>query len=354
MKVMGQDRAGAFVDCERSKGVQLCATELAKAVAQATGQAANAAFLTSGHNPKVGVTERSDDAPPEAHRRAPLRNFLSASAGQAASLLMNAASIFKGGRTPDGVVSPDLKPVEARAHLKAAELASDVYNDSGAPEGFTRVDDTDLKKLGLDPAEFRHQKSGLDAALYRDDESGKLSLVFRGSESSSLHDIRKDWAESNATQALGALPASYRQGAALAAKVTQALGEDVHLVGHSLGGGIANYAAVKNNLDFTVFNAAGLSRPVEKSLSKQLAEYTGEGVVINDKYDPLTNLGGQDIDETFGGKHVGYDKLIFVDNDQFNRALSLLNPGLRIAAHGVDGNISDYLRSESAVPLSQP
>ncbi len=260
--------------------------------------------------------------------------------------MKSAVLVVAGGRKADGVISPDLAPNEAREHLKAAELAIDVYKDSGAPEGFTRAGSAELQALGLNPAEFRQKQSGLDAALYRDEDTGKYSLAFRGSESANLHDIKTDWLESNATQAMGALPPEYRQGAALAAKVTQALGEDVHLVGHSLGGGIANYAAIKNNLDFTVFNAAGLSRPVEKGLSKALAEYKGEGVVINDKYDPLTNLGGQDIDETLGGRHVGYDKLIFVKNDQFHGPLSLLNPELRVTAHSIDANISDYLRAE--------
>lgn len=338
MKVMGQDLPGAFRVSEKTVEERPRLADFAEAVAKVAAQAARA--NEEGPGPV-------DDSAQQAHRRAPLRNFLGASSDLAVSLFKNVASVFVGGRKADGVVSPDLTPAQAGAHLKASELAINVYNNSGAPEGFTRVDAAGLQKLGLDAADFDHQRSGLYAAVYRNDESGKYSLAFRGSESGSLHDIKTDWAKSNAGQALGGLPASYRQGAELAAKLTAALGEGVHVVGHSLGGGIANYAAVKNNLDFTVFNAAGLSKPVIKGLSEELSNYKGQGVVINDKYDPLTNLGGQDIDETLGGKHAGYDTLIFVNNDKFDRPGSLLNPRLRVDAHSIDGSISGYLQNES-------
>jgi dienelactone hydrolase len=278
--------------------------------------------------------------------RKPLRNAIVAALSTGLSLVHNAAASLVGGRRPDGVVNPELPTAQASAHLGSARLAMDVYNDEGAPPGFARVGKADLGRLGLDPAEFDHKRSGTCAALYRDEASGAFTLAFRGSESGDLHDIRTDWLQSNAVQALGTVPPSYQQAAKLTSAVAQALGGEVHLVGHSLGGGLANYAAVKNNLDFTVFNAAGLSRPTEASLADELAAFKGQGVVINDKYDPLTNLGGQEIDETFGGRHVGYTQLMFIDKPQGERPPSHLGIGGRIEAHSIDTHITGYLQSQ--------
>jgi hypothetical protein len=283
---------------------------------------------------------------PERTEHKPLRNAVVASLSIGLSIVHNAAAALVGGRRPDGAVNPELSAAQASAYLGAARLSMDVYNDEGAPPGFARVGKADLARLGLDSAEFDHKRSGTGAALYRDETSGAFTLAFRGSESSDLQDIRTDWLQSNALQALGTVPPSYQHAAKLTSAVTQALGGEVHLVGHSLGGGLANYAAVKNNLDFTVFNAAGLSRPTEASLANEVSAYKGEAVVINDKYDPLTNLGGQEIDETMGGRHVGYSQLMFIDKPQGERPPGLLAIAGRVQAHSIDTHITGYLQSQ--------
>lgn len=155
----------------------------------------------------------------------------------------------------------------------------------------------------------------------------------------------------NAGQVLGKqVPPAYEQARSLTGSVKAALGDEVCITGHSMGGGLANYAAVAHDLDYMIFNAAGLSDRTIAALGDRVETYSGQGTVINDRYDPLTNIGGRLSDETWGGKHVGYETLIFVDNHDFNGRtwlLNLLDPGRRAQAHEVGTNIVEYLARES-------
>jgi pimeloyl-ACP methyl ester carboxylesterase len=216
--------------------------------------------------------------------------------------------------------------------------------------GFTRISDADLLEMGLDPKAFSVDEIGFDAALYRDNESGAFTLAFRGSESSSWSDIREDWLMTNAGQVLGPnVPAAYEQARLLTAAVKETLGEGVMLTGHSMGGGLANYAAVDHNRDYTIFNAAGLSDKSIDALGDSVSNYAARGVVINDRYDPLTNLGGRNNNETLGGRHICHSALIYVDNRDFNGLgwlFNLLDPSRRSDAHSIESNITKYLAFE--------
>jgi hypothetical protein len=244
----------------------------------------------------------------------------------------------------------DLSPIVAEQYEKAALLSTDVFNDTGAPEGFTRLSASDLIALGLRPEDFSVDKLGFDAALYRDNATGQYSLAFRGSESGSWSDIKEDWLMTNMGQIFGDdVPAAYEQARLLTGNVKDVLGDEVLITGHSMGGGLANYAAVAHNLDYTIFNAAGLSNTTIDALGENVSLYTGNGVVINDQYDPLTNFGGKLNGETWGGKHAGHDTLIFVDNNDFNGftwLTNLLDPGRREQAHCVENNIVKFLAHE--------
>ena len=91
-------------------------------------------------------------------------------------------------------------------------------------------------------------------------------------------------------------------------------------------------------MDYTVFNAAGLAQHTVNSLGDKVAQYSGHGTVINDQYDPLTNYGGKNNDETWGdnAKHIGYDELVFVDNDSFKNWWDVaFNLNKRVDAHNL-------------------
>ncbi len=248
----------------------------------------------------------------------------------------------------------ELTPGLASLTLDDARLAMDAYSDSGAPEGFTRLDDAQLSETVGAPVVTDDPETGFGAGVYRSDETGDMTVAFRGSQSDSLQDIRTDWLGTNFGQAFGnEVPESYQQGSELAGLIQGAYGDeaDVSLTGHSMGGGIANYAAIENDMDYTAFNAAGLSSHTVDQLGDDVDNYSGRGVVINDAYDPLTNLGGNNNAETWGdgARHVAFDELVFVENDNFSSWWdTAFDFGKRVDAHNL-GNVLPVLEETAAM-----
>lgn len=141
--------------------------------------------------------------------------------------------------------------------VEDARLAENVYEDSGAPEGWTRVDSADMPP-GLQNATFSDPDSGFYSAVYRSDIDGTYRLVFRGSETDGWDDIN-DWT-TNAGQGTGFNTTQYQEAVQLAQQFAAAYGPDnASIVGHSLGGGLASAAALASGLPANTFNSSGLS-----------------------------------------------------------------------------------------------
>lgn len=92
--------------------------------------------------------------------------------------------------------------------------------------------------------------SGFKSGLYSND-SGYAILAFQGTEKISV----ADW-ETNYKAATGILPKQYQQANDLTSYYKKIYGDKLILTGHSLGGGLAVYAALKNNLKAYAFNPA--------------------------------------------------------------------------------------------------
>jgi len=163
---------------------------------------------------------------------------------------------------PDG---PDKQALEAAANRLAennkvvedARLALDVYKDSGAPEGWSRIDPKDMPPE-LRNAVLNDNGSGLNAAIYRSDIDGSYRLVFRGSEHDHLNDVQ-DWIN-NIEQGTGHDSKQYEEAVQLSQQFANAYGTDnTGIVGHSLGGGLASAGSLATGIPANTFNAAGLS-----------------------------------------------------------------------------------------------
>jgi uncharacterized Zn-binding protein involved in type VI secretion len=137
-----------------------------------------------------------------------------------------------------------------------AGLASDVYQKSGAPPGWTRLSDNPSNlPFRLREFPFHDPRSGFDAALYQNNETGKIVLAYRGTEPTHVN----DW-ETNLQQVAGFQSAQYDEAVELAQHVKGSyLGHSIEITGHSLGGGLAQVGSATTGYPATTFNAAGVN-----------------------------------------------------------------------------------------------
>jgi hypothetical protein len=126
----------------------------------------------------------------------------------------------------------------------------------------------------LDPLTggLRDPSSGLYANMVEMGEgaSKKNVLIFGGTGVGGSNAAQ---VQADAGQFMGGVPKAYQQAAALAGQVQNNLppGERLETAGHSLGGGLANYAALKNgNIKATCFNAAALGGGCKASIGGNL------------------------------------------------------------------------------------
>ena len=120
-----------------------------------------------------------------------------------------------------------------------------------------------LKDLNVDydanNSANKYTSTGMSAMLTRSPVTGTYYLAFRGTETAPI-DSRD--ANADLSQYAGRPTPQYEKAIELAKLVKESLGPDaeMHLTGHSLGGGLAAAAAYATGLKATVFNPASLSR----------------------------------------------------------------------------------------------
>lgn len=138
--------------------------------------------------------------------------------------------------------------------LAMAEIANAVYDSSitNVKNGWRRVEGDELRAYGTKESKL-HRSSGLKAGVYSN-EAGQTVVAFAGTNPRSGGDLRTDVA-----QEIGISTDQYRQARELVRNVVAEKGTDnVVVVGHSLGGGLASTAALENGARAVVFNAAGV------------------------------------------------------------------------------------------------
>ena len=143
-------------------------------------------------------------------------------------------------------------------HAEFARLSADVYNDTGAPDGWERLSGGKLP-IGLDQKEFVDGNSGFFASLYKRNNTNLYVLAFRGTEPSGL---ATDW-RADFVQALGRLEPQYESAINLARVVRDSIniiGGQLRMTGHSLGGGLASAAAIVSKTNGVTFNPAGVHK----------------------------------------------------------------------------------------------
>jgi len=192
---------------------------------------------------------------------------------------------------------------ETHQLARRALLASDVYthNDPTNPvsislqaAGFDRisdaVDSSDMQRLfpGMSSQRIKDllepDDSDYRAAIYRDrSDPPTIFLVFRGTTTTG------DWVHGNVAQAAGVGSTYYNNAIFLTnvlKKSTAAHSLGLEIVGHSMGGGMADAAGVANKITTTSFNPAGVNPNTIKganlsSAHQYLSDYVVDGEPLN-------------------------------------------------------------------------
>nr|VFJ93242.1 MAG: Protein of unknown function (DUF2974) [Candidatus Kentron sp. LFY] len=173
----------------------------------------------------------------------------------------------------------------AELALKYLTVADAAYNpDKGAPGGWQRVENaTGLFKdtfLGSFNEKVDAFFSGFKAGIYEKD--GERVLAFAGTDGLMAPG---DW-YTNLKNIKGELTTQY-QLAYAAAELAKEKYPNIKMVGHSLGGGLAQYAAYMTDTKAVVFNAAGSNL---NNINRQIGDNL---IAFNVGYDFAANSGEQ-------------------------------------------------------------
>lgn len=140
--------------------------------------------------------------------------------------------------------------------LDMGHISRDVYevNSKLTNSHISRLSDQELQELGFETGLLDNEKTGFRAEVYRNSITGEAVLAFQGTNFESV----EDW-KNNLQQGVGLTSPQYEQARRAADEFnTVFANEERSLTGHSLGGGMASYAALATGLEATTFNAAGL------------------------------------------------------------------------------------------------
>jgi hypothetical protein len=134
-------------------------------------------------------------------------------------------------------------------------------------------------KVGYDAnnSANKYTSTGMSAMLTRSPVTGTYYLSFRGTD---IAPIDSRDVDADLSQYAGRRTQQYERAIELAQLVKERLGPDaeIHLTGHSLGGGLAAAASYATGLDATVFNPASLSRRYAKGTSGEIRSH----VIVGD------------------------------------------------------------------------
>jgi RHS repeat-associated protein len=156
-------------------------------------------------------------------------------------------------------------------------------------------------KVGYDAKDSanKYTSTGMSAMLTRSPRTGVYYLAFRGTETAPTD--RRD-VQADVDQFLGGRTMQYEKAIELAKLVKDKVGPDaeIHLTGHSLGGGLAAAAAYATGLKATVFNPASISRRYAQGTPGEIRSHVivGDPLSIgrtfqNALFAPNVLLGGQ-------------------------------------------------------------
>jgi hypothetical protein len=133
-----------------------------------------------------------------------------------------------------------------------ALISKHAYGGGGElPDGISQVSSEQLETLKLDGLAFSDSDSGFQSSLYYDSNNKSYIYAFAGTNGDG------DMA-ANFAQGAGKFATQYDLALSNTKAIRSAVGGNLYLTGHSLGGGLAGMAAALTGLSANTYNAAGV------------------------------------------------------------------------------------------------
>ncbi len=187
---------------------------------------------------------------------------------------INAPGVGNSSTTPPGGISEQI----------ALELSGHAYDETlQAGQELPPLSDGSIWKV-LDQG-VRREDDGFKAIAVQGPD-GQVVIAFGGTDLTSA----KDW-YANAVQFAGGIPSQYEHALDFTRKIQAKYG-DVVLTGHSLGGGMANYAGGMTGLPGVGFNSATLGRGTRADIRRNGPPRSTDGFVHYNNDEIVSNLPG--------------------------------------------------------------
>ncbi|WP_231559608.1 RHS repeat-associated core domain-containing protein [Flavobacterium rivuli] len=191
-------------------------------------------------------------------------------------------------QNPVVLVDPDGKDPTP---FEAALMASDVYSNTGNLAG-------GWQQSAMYGFNLNVEETGLKGTMYeriKEDGVTEYAFVFAGTE-----EIEKDGLN-DLTQVVG-FSDQYHRAGLVAEQMEQYIGDQqLTFVGHSLGGGLANYASLRTGRSSVTFNPAWISNATKKKRKNNKLKKGNYRRNYIHESDPLNRI------QVLGGRAVGIE-----------------------------------------------
>ena len=260
-----------------------------------------------------------------------------------------------------------------------AKYSLDVYNDfpsAAGPNtlepGTVRLNPDQLpSELGITKNHLVDSKSGFYSAIYKQGHGVDANYIvaFRGTEMTHLN----DWI-TNGGSIVGLANKQYSMAADLITTLINSVGsENITVTGHSLGGGLANYSAMKNDVQSTAFNPKGTTirerleiGNVDAAADKYIQNYQVKGELLTGvqetahKLTSIKGVGPQDLIMRSPGPETelpairpdGVESNLLIEayknfiDSNYNIAGPIDRHGIEFAVRGMD-ELIEYTEAEA-------